>query len=218
MEKEQIIYNRAIDNLTYLVLNYPKPVQELLGYHNVFFKGKPSKEQLINEIVELIGQENTKFITALEQLMIRFSAQENDQFWGAIAKGALGIVGGLLKGRKRRRSSSNNAGAAATAAAQAAAAKRDMQMRMAQMRAAQQRQRREEQRRRREEQERRVREEKQRKEKEAAAKKKTNMMLIIGGGVIVLGVVLAIALRPKAPTPSYLQFQPPMAQPPPIPR
>ena len=69
MDKQQLLYNRAIDNLSYLVLNYSKPIQELLALHNIFFKGNPSKKQLINEIVEQIKLENKHFISSLEKLM-----------------------------------------------------------------------------------------------------------------------------------------------------
>lgn len=204
MTKEQVIYNRVIDNLTYLILNYPKPVQELLSHHNVFFKGKPSKAQLINEVVQLISLGNERFSNAIEQLITRFSAQENDAFWGALAKGAIGIVGGLLGKKKRRRSSSSNSGAA-QAAAQAAAAKRDMERRMAEMRAAQQRREREEQRRRQEEARRRS-EEKKAAEAKVAAEKKT--MYLIFGGVAVVGIGIAIAMnmKPKPPMPVYGQM------------
>ncbi len=206
MDTQQITYNRAIDNLSYLVLNYSKPVQELLAYHNVFFKGNPSKKQLINEVIEQLKIGNGQFTSSLEKIMIRFSGQENDPFWGAIAKGALGIVGGLFK-KKRSSSSGASTNAAATAAAQAAAAKRDMERRMAQMRAEQERERREAERRRRELEEQRRREAKEAKEKAEAAKKKTNMMLIIGGGVVVLvGIVLVVALKPKPQIPQYGQY------------
>lgn len=211
MDKEQILYNRAIDNLTYLVLNYSKPVQELLGYHNVFFKGTPSKEQLINEIVEQIKLGNTRFISSLERLMIRFSAQENDEFWGVLAKGALGIVGGLL-GKKKRRSSASSAstGAVTNAVAQANAAKRDMERRMREMQAQQARERREAERRRQEAERQRLREAKEARERAKAEKKKTNMMIGIGVGVVFVGVILVIALKPKAQPqiPSYAQYPP----------
>ena len=128
MSNKQSQYNQAIDNLTYLVLNYPKPVQEMLAKSNVFFQGKPSKEQLVNEVVDLLKDGDYAFAKALENLIARFSSQENDQFWGAIAKGAVGIIGGLFK--KKKRGGSSNSGAAqaaaqARASAQAAAAKRD---------------------------------------------------------------------------------------------
>ena len=121
MSNKQSQYNQAIDNLTYLVLNYPKPVQELLAKSNVFFQGKPSKEQLVNEVVDLLKDGDYAFAKALENLIARFSSQENDQFWGAIAKGAVGILGGLFKKKKRSSSTSNNG--AAQAAAQAAASR-----------------------------------------------------------------------------------------------
>ncbi|EDP96530.1 hypothetical protein U8527_10470 [Kordia algicida OT-1] len=208
MNKQQILYNRAIDNLTYLVLNYSKPVQELLAYHHVFFKGNPSKEQLINEVVEQIKLGNKQFISSLEKLMIRFSKQENDQFWGAIAKGALGIVGGLL-GKKKRRSSSG--ASSANAAAQANAAKRDMERRLREMQAQQERERREAERRAREAEARRVREAKEARERAEAEKKKMNMIMGIGAGVVVIGVILVIALKPKTQAPPYRQY-PPMPQ------
>lgn len=194
MNREQIIYNSVIDNLTYLILNYPKPVIELLSYHNVFFKGKPSKSQIINEVVELISSENKKFTSSLEKLMIQFSAQENDEFWG-IVKGALGVVGGLIGKKKRRRSSGSAAAASGAAAAQAAAAKRDMERRMQQMRQQMERERREaEERRRREAEERRRREAEAAK---AAAKKQQTMYLIIGG-IAVLGIGAAIVMSSKS--------------------
>ena len=193
MSREQIIYNSVIDNLTYLILNYPKPVIELLSHHNVFFKGKPSKSQIINEVVELISSENKKFTSSLEKLMIQFSTQENDDFWG-IVKGALGVVGGLIGKKKRRRSSGSAAAASGAAAAQAAAAKRDMERRMQQMRQRMEQQRREaEERRRREEEARRRREA----EAKAAARKQQTMYLVIGG-IAILGIGVAIVMSSKS--------------------
>lgn len=211
MSNKQSQYNQAIDNLTYLVLNYPKPVQELLAKSNVFFQGKPSKEQLINEVVELLKNGDSDFATALENLIQHFSSQENDQFWGAIAKGAVGLIGGLFKKKKRRSSSgggSAQAAAQARASAQAAAAKRDMEMRMQRMREEQERRRREAEERRRQEEERRRREAEERKRKEAEAKKKTNMMLMIGGGVVVLGIGAVVFMKSSRSPMPYVQ--PPM--------
>lgn len=198
MSNKQSQYNQAIDNLTYLVLNYPKPVQDLLAQHNVFFQGKPAKVQLINEVVELLKDGNSAFGKALENLIQRFSSQENDMFWGAVAKGAVGILGGLFKKKKRRSSSSGNA----AAAAQAAAAKRDMEMRMQRMREEQERRRREAEERRKREEERRRREEEAKKKAEAA-KKKTNMMLMIGGGVVVLGIGVVVLMKSGRPAMPY---------------
>ena len=212
MSNKQSQYNQAIDNLTYLVLNYPKPVQEMLAKSNVFFQGKPSKEQLVNEVVDLLKDGDYAFAKALENLIARFSSQENDQFWGAIAKGAVGIIGGLFK--KKKRGGSSNSGAAqaaaqARASAQAAAAKRDMEMRMQRMREEQERKRREAEERRRQEEARRREEEKKKAE---AAKKKTNMMLMIGGGVVVLGIG-AVVLMKSGGRPPMSYGQPPMPMP-----
>ena len=206
---KQLKYNQAIDNLTYLVLNYPKPVQEILAEQNVFFQGKPSKEQLINEVVEQLKDGNPVFAKALENLIEQFSEQENDEFWGAIAKGAVGILGGIFGKKKRRRAAAaanNNAAAQAQAqaraSAQAAAAKRDMEMRMQRMREEQERRRREAEERRRQEEARRREEAKQKAE---AAKKKTNMMLMIGGGVVVLGIGAVVLMKSGRPPMPYGQ-------------
>ncbi len=211
MSNKQSQYNQAIDNLTYLVLNYPKPVQELLAKSSVFFQGKPSKEQLVNEVVDLLKDGDYAFAKALENLIARFSSQDNDQFWGAVAKGAVGILGGLFK--KKKRSSSSNSGAIAAAqaraSAQAAAAKRDMEMRMQRMREEQERKRREAEERRRQEELRRREEAKQKAE---AAKKKTNMMLMIGGGVVVLGIG-AVVLMKSGGRPPMPYGQKPMPMP-----
>ncbi len=181
--KNQKQYNQAIDNLTYLVLNYPKPIEELLSKHAVLFQGKPTKTQLINEVIELLKDGNPAFTKSLELLIQRFSSQEHDQFWGIIAKSAVGILGGIFK-KKKRGGGGNNA-----AAAQAAVAKRDMEMRMQRMREAQERNRRERERRR----------------IEAKAKKKTNMMLMIGGGVLVLGIGAVVLMKSGRPPMPYGQ-------------
>lgn len=203
---KQSQYNQAINNLTYLVLHYPKPVQELLAQNNVFFQGKPSKEQLINEVVDLLKDGDYAFAKALENLIARFSSQDNDQFWGAVAKGAVGILGGLFKKKQRSSGSSNNG--AAQAAAQAAAAKRDMEMRIQSMREEQERKQREAAERRREEE---IRRREEAKQKAEAAKKKTNMMLMIGGGVVILGIGAVVLMKSNGRPPmSYVQPPIPM--------
>lgn len=202
MSNKQLQYNQAIDNLSYLVLNYPKPVRELLARYNIVFQGKPTKAQLGYEVIELLKAGHTAFEKALEQLIQRFSAQEQDPFWGAIAKGAAGVIGGLFKKKKRQRSSSSNA-----AAVQAAAAKRDMAMRIQRLREAQERRRREAEERRRREEERRQREAEARQRAEAE-KRKTNMLLMIGGGVVVLGLGAVVLMKSGRPAMPY--GQPPM--------
>ena len=209
MSNKQSQYNQAIDNLTYLVLNYPKPVQELLAQSNVFFQGKPSKQQLINEVVELLKDGDSAFAKALENLIQRFSSQENDMFWGAIAKGAVGVLGGIFKKKKRRSSTPSGQSVQAKLAAQAAAAKRDMEMRMQRMREEQEQRRREAEERRRQEEARRREEVKQKAE---AAKKKTNMMLMIGGGVVVLGIGAVVLMKSGGRSPMHYG-PPPMPMP-----
>ncbi|CAA0147922.1 MULTISPECIES: hypothetical protein [Flavobacteriaceae] len=191
---KQLKYNQAIDDISYLILHYPLELQQLLRVYGITFRDRPSHKALINETVELMKDDNSAFAKALAELISRLAGRE-DEFWGAVAKGAVGILGGLFK-KKKRRSSGGNTNAAAAAAAQAAAAKRDMERRMQQMR--------EEQRRR--DEERRQAEERRREEqkrKEAEAKKKTNMMLMIGGGVVVLGIGAAILMKSKQPPMPY---------------
>lgn len=182
-------YNKAIDSISYLIVHYPKAVQELLAQYYVFFQGKPSKSQLSSEVISLLASENNSFATALESLITQFSDAENDSFWGLVAKGAVGLLGGLFKKKKRRSSGGNT---------QEDTSRRDMQARMRQMeeerrrREAAERQRREEQQRRRLEEE--------RKAAEAAARKRANTMLLIGGGITVVAITAILLLRSPKPT------------------
>ncbi len=190
---KQLKYNQAIDDISYLILHYPLELQQLLRVYGITFRDRPSHKALINETVELMKDDNSAFAKALAELISRLAGRE-DEFWGAVAKGAVGILGGLFKKKKRRSSGGSNN--AAAAAAQAAAAKRDMERRMQQMR--------EEQRRR--DEERRQAEERRREEqkrKEAEAKKRTNMMLMIGSGVVVLGIGAAILMKSNQPPMPY---------------
>ena len=134
---KQLKYNQAIDDISYLILHYPLELQQLLRVYGITFRDRPSHKALINETVELMKDDNSAFAKALAELISRLAGRE-DEFWGAVAKGAVGILGGLFK-KKKRRSSGGNTNAAAAAAAQAAAAKRDMERRMQQMREEQRR-------------------------------------------------------------------------------
>ncbi|TSE07921.1 hypothetical protein [Aquimarina algiphila] len=236
-------YNDSINLISHLILTKPKPVIGLLAKYGITFKGTPNRNQIIDEVVELLKSNNQKFEDDLGKLLtihIQYQGKEmlalersnfssyddgeedEDEFWGALAKGAIGIVGGLFKKKRRRRSRGGGGNAAALAASQAAArrrasaqaaqAKRDMERRMREMRQAAERRRREaEARRQREEADRRRREEeaKRQREREAAAKKKqTNTMLMAGGGIALLaiiGVVMAKSnskpLYPPMPAP-----------------
>lgn len=213
-ESFQKKYNDSINLISHLILTKPTPVIGLLAKYGVAFTSTPSKKQLINEIVELLKSNDPKFEDDFGKLLIvhiqykgkemlalernEFSSYDDgdeDEFWGAIAKGAIGIVGGLFKKKKRRRSKGGGGNSAALLASQAssrqqaAQAKRDMQMQMQRMQEAAERRRIEEsERRRREETERRRREETAKKEVEAK-RKQTNMMLLAGGGIALLAII-----------------------------
>ena len=227
MNKFQKKYNDSINLVSHLILTKPTPVIGLLAKHGTTFKGTPERNQIIDEVIELL-KVNKKFEGDLGKLLTvhiqyrgkemlalersEFNSyndvedQDEDEFWGALAKGAVGIIGGLVgKKKKRRRSSGRNT------TTQAAQAKQDVQMQMARMRQAQEARRREEaERRRREETERRRREEEAKRERERSRRKQTNTMLIAGGGIAVLaviGVVLAKSNSPKQPV-MYSQSAP----------
>lgn len=206
MPIKQHEYNQAIDNLSYLVLNYPKPIEALLAEHGIHFEAQPAKPDLVSAVIDALNTGVSGFSEALDTMMQEVSAQDNDAFWGTIAKGAVGLLGGLFK-KKKRRSAPSSAGNAAVA--QAAAAKRDMEQRMQQMREAQERMRQEAAARREREEERRRREA-EAKKKAAAEKKKTNTLLLIGGGVLVLGIGAFIMVSSKRPQMPYsaLPLQP----------
>ncbi|WP_051336120.1 hypothetical protein [Aquimarina latercula] len=229
-------YNDSINLISHLILTKPKPVIGLLATHGIVFKGTPSRNQIIDEVVELLKSDNGKFEDDLGNLLTvhiqyqgkemlsleqsDFSSyddgdQDEDEFWGALAKGAIGIVGGLLGKKKRRRRSRGGGNAAA---AQAAQAKRDMQLQAQRMRESRRRReeearrRREEaERRRREEEARRRREEEAKREREAAAKKRqTNTMLMAGGGIVLLAIVGFVMAKSNSPrqTAPYVAPQP----------
>lgn len=217
-------YNDTINLISHLILTKPKPVMTLLMKYGVRFEEKPTKKQLADEVIEVLKSANKKFQEDLSNLLtvhIQYRGKEmlalerseyssydddnEDEFWGALAKGAVGLIGGLFK-KKRRRRKGGGGNAAALAAsraaakrqaeAQAARMRRDFQMRMKAMEEQRRREReaarrRQEaaERRRREEAERRRREDEARRAREAEAKKKqTNMMLMVGGGIGLLAI------------------------------
>ena len=216
-------YNEAINLISHLILTKPKPVLALLAKHGIVFKGKPTRLHIINEVVELLKRNDPKFEQDLGHLLTthiqyrgkemlalerkEFSAyvgEDEDEFWGALAKGAIGIVGGLFK-KKKRSSGGNNAAvaasqaAAAQAKAQAAQAKRDMERRMREMQKRMQREREAEARRRREEEERRRRAEEERRKQEAEAKKnQTKTIAMVGGGIVLLAVIGIVVATSKS--------------------
>lgn len=206
----QFKYNQVIDNIAYLIVNYPEALKKLLLDYGVSFKGKPSSNDLSEVIIKKLENGDVSFQKALENLMLRLSSNEEDQFWGGLIKGAVGIVGGIIKKKKAKRRARRAAASSAReeqsyARSQAAAAKRDLEMRMQRLRE-QQRQREEQARIRREKEERRRQEEARK--READAKKKTNMMLMVGGGIAIVGIGAVVLMKSKTAMP-YPQMRPP---------
>lgn len=226
-------YNDSIKLISHLILTKPKPVIGLLAKHGILFKGTPLRTQLINEVVEVLKSNNEQFENDLGALLtthIQFKGkemlalertefngyhheEEEDAFWGALAKGAIGIVGGLFKKKKR---GSRGGGGNNNAAAQAAQTKRDMQllsMRMAESKRRREEERRREAERRRLEEARRQRElkaqrrrEKEKREQEAARQRQNRTMLIAGGGIALLALVGVVLSKSNA-RPMYMQPQ-----------
>jgi len=212
---KQIKYNQAIDNIAYLIINYKEPLKQLLADYGISFKGNPSDKMLSDTIIEQLEDADKGFEEDLENLINKLTETDEDQFFGSILKGAVGLVGGLIRKRKNKRRARRAARAAASqdrsyANSQALAAKRDLEMRMRRQRE-EQRRREAEARRRREAEERRRREKQEQERKEAEAKKKTNMMLMIGGGVVVLGIGAALFMKSNRPPMPYPQMRPPVA-------
>lgn len=216
-------YNGVIDLVGHLILTKPDAVIRLLAKYGVVFKGTPERKLLISEVVRMFHKGNQAFINDLSKIInlhIQAKGKEmvlldikafnsfvgEDEFWGKLAKGALGIVGKIFKGKKKKRRSSSpksvNKTASATAATQALLAqanqmRRDFERRIMEM----EKQRKEEDRRRKEEAE------KQR--KEAEAKRKNTLMI---GGVIVgfalVGTIIFVAGRkPQQPMMNYVPPQ-----------
>lgn len=169
--------NDVIELISHLILTKPSVVESLLSKHGVDFGFQPSKENLINEVVEKLKTKNLSFNKDLEGLLgvhvknkgqelIALKSQEyfdnqvEDQFLGGIvgglAKGAISGISGLF-GKKKSSGGSSNA-AAQQQAAMAAKLKADMDAKMRRIEDERRRAQEEADRRRREEEERRRRE------------------------------------------------------------
>ncbi len=214
----QLKYNQVIDNIAYLIVNYPEALRKLLTDYNIIFKGNPSQNDLSDIVIEKLESGDTNFQESLESLILRLSANDEDQFLGLLT-GAVGIVGGLIKRKSAKRSARRAAAASAReeqayGRSQALAAKRDLQSRMQAQR--EQRQREQQQKReeaaqrRREQEERRRREEASKREAKVEAKKKTNMMLMIGGGIAILGIGAVVFMKSSRPPMPYPQMRAPV--------
>ncbi|WP_281989721.1 hypothetical protein [Aquimarina aggregata] len=239
-------YNDSINLIGHLILTKPKPVIGLLAKHGITFKGIPHGNQLIDEVVELLKSNTQKFEDDLSKLLmihIQFKgkemlalergdfssyddgAQDEDEFWGAIAKGVVGGIGSIFKKKRNKGRGGNSASLIASqaaarrrAAAQAAQMKRDLQMQLQRIRKeAAERRRREAETRRREEAARRRREAEAKKEadkKAVAAKKeaeKKEKRLYITAGVILgtllIGGAIFASGRSRTPQIPYMPAQ-----------
>ncbi|WP_010520465.1 hypothetical protein [Aquimarina agarivorans] len=207
----QLKYNQVIDNIAYLIIHYPEALKKLLFDYGITFKGTPASNDLSEVVIDKLESGDRNFQNALEQLILRLSANEEDQFLGGLIKGAVGIVGGLINRKRNKRRARRAAAAAARedqayARSQAAAAKRDLEIRMQRIR---------EEKRRREEAARKEKAKEERRRKEAAAarqvasKKQTQMMLMIGGGIAVLGLGAVVFMRNSRPAMPYPPMRPP---------
>ena len=249
--RKQQDYNQAIDLISHLILKRPDTVISLLGDHGIRFREAPNRKELIAATVTMLKDTESKFIEDLGDLVTvhiqkngkellqlenkEYHAfveeEEEDAFWGALAKGAIGIVGGLLGKKRRRRSSggasntsSSSANSAALAASRAESQRIADQSRRIQMdmqRQVQEMQRREQERQakqqeemRRLREEQRKREEEQKRQEEARiqkmkeeAKKSRNTILMVAGGVgglLLIGIIGFVATKkPAAMVPGY---------------
>ncbi len=238
MNRKQQDYNQTINLISHLILTKPQSVISLLSDNGVRFTAPPNRKQLIDMVVELMKDHDRRFIDDLGDLvtlhiqkngkeMLQLDSNnsyidedDEDEFWGALAKGAISLVGGLFGGGKKRKNRRRAANAAAAQAASRAAAQRatqqaerirmDMQRKMEEMIRKQ---------REREEQLRREQEEQKRKEEarikamqEKAKQSKNTMLMIVGGlAIVVVLVVVSKKSAPKAPV--QVPYIPPVAAP-----
>ncbi|WP_024772907.1 hypothetical protein [Aquimarina macrocephali] len=241
MNRKQQDYNQAINLISHLILTKPQSVVSLLRDYGVGFSTIPNRKQLIGAVVELMKDRDPKFIDDLGDLVtvhiqkngkemlqlqdLNYSSyvdeEDEDEFWGALAKGAIGIVGSLFGGgkKKKRRRAANHAAAQAASKAeaqkasqQAQRARMDMERRMQEMQA-RQREREERQRaemRRQQEEQKRKEEARIREMKEAAKKSKNNILMIAGGlGVIAIVGIGMVVSKKSSPVP--IAYAPPVA-------
>lgn len=211
----QLKYNQGIDNIAYMIINHPEPLKKLLLEYGISFEKKPTPQKLSATVITQFQQSGVAFQKDIEQLILRLSKAEEDQFLGGLIKGAIGVVGGIIsksKQRKRRRRASAAAAREEKnyAAAQAAQAKRDLELRMRRM--AEEQRKREAAAKLQREKEARERKEVERK-RAADSKKKMNMILAIGGGVAFLGIGAMVLMKTSRPPIGYQSMRPPTMPP-----
>jgi DNA repair exonuclease SbcCD ATPase subunit len=184
----------VLELITHLILTKPGAVIKLLAKHGIVFSFKPTRRDLIDQVIELLKQNNRSFNEDLEKLLsihleykgIEIMALESDRallnkedlflggLIGGVAKGALGALGGLFGGGKSSGGGGGNSAGLAAAAAQAQQMKAQMEAKMQQMEADRRRQQEEAERRMREaeERQRREREEAERRRREEEASRR----------------------------------------------
>lgn len=193
--------NDLLELIGHFILTKPVLAKNLLSKYGVKFSFNPSMIDLSNEYVELLSTNKPAFNKELTHLLNQHIEAKNDEiraiatndeeeFWGAVAKiggSLLGKLGGKLFGKKKKSPQAPGGGAASNLAAQM-----QMQQKMAQMEA--------ERRRREEEERRRRREEEDRRKREEAAKQKAGQskMMMMGIGVIALLGIGAFVMKSKS--------------------
>ncbi|QKX05363.1 hypothetical protein HN014_10700 [Aquimarina sp. TRL1] len=236
MTHRQQTYNQTINLISHLILTEPHAVVSLLESYGAYFNTPPNRKELIDLVLEQIKegsqdfeealgdlitlhiQKNGKAMLALDQKEYASyydaTQEDEDAFWGTLAKVGIGLVGKLIgkkKGNKRSQRSHSRGGgrshaavlAASRAQAQRAARqveqmRRDMQRQMQQMI-------------KRQEQELRKQREKQKqreKELEEKAKKSRNMILMVAGGITGLTLLGFIVLSKNKATPATAMQMP----------
>ncbi|WP_010182449.1 hypothetical protein [Aquimarina agarilytica] len=209
-------YDQVMNHIALLVASYPEAVKKLLEDYGLIFKGTPTAKSFSEAILEKLDEGDPSFEKALERLIVQLNPTEEDQFLGGLIKGAVGLVGGIIRKRKARRRarrasrSSSRSSSSSSSSISLARERRRFEQRIQQMRQEQLR-REAEARRRREEEDRRRREEQVK--READSKRKTQTMLMVGGGVLVLGLGAVFMMRqnkPSYPYPMSTPVSPPM--------
>lgn len=208
-------YTQVLDHIAYLIATYPEAVSSLLSDYGMIFKGTPAAKDYSEAIIEKLKEGDTDFEKSLEKLIQQLNPNEEDQFLSGLIKGAVGVVGGLIRKRKERRSRRRAARSSVRSSSgsniSAQRAQRALERRIQQMQAAQAR--REAEARRRQELEAQRRREEAVK-REAESKRKTQTMLMIGGGILVVGIGAAFMLRSNRPAYPYGPARPAVPYPP----
>lgn len=215
-------YNSVINLVGHLMLTKPDAVIRLLAKYGVIFKGTPQQKQLTYEVVQMFHRGHQGFVNDLEKVLnLHIQAKGNemaqleqmgfstyvdfdneDAFWGKIAKGALKMVGKVFKKKRKGRSSrgsSSSSSAAATkvALAQAAQMRKDFERQMKEM----------EERRKEAERERKEAIERRRKEEEAKKKQTFIIGVAVAGTMLIGGFIFIAGRRPQQPMMNYMPPQ-----------